>query len=181
MFASWPIDPMGRMPAVRAAAKPCMAKTYMLSAEGESRSITPVCAPSSVSVIPVTSALIVASPLQFRLAHQPRKLDQPQGRITPQHGQDRVVLRPLAQLPQRLEDRQVRFPLARVRGALPPPDPPRTPGRTAGQKPIDHRRLANADVATDEDELARALGGVLEPVLQPRAGLLAPHDGARRQ
>ena len=34
MFASWPIEPMGRMPAAREAASPCIAQTYMLSAEG---------------------------------------------------------------------------------------------------------------------------------------------------
>ena len=42
MLASCPIEPMGRMPAARAAARPCMAKTYMLSAEGM--------APSSVAM-----------------------------------------------------------------------------------------------------------------------------------
>jgi hypothetical protein len=117
--------------------------------------------------------------LQFRLAHQPRELYQPQGRIPPQPRQDGVVRRPVAQLPQRLEDRQVRFSLARVRGALPPPDPPCVPGRTVGQKLIDHGRLANADIAADEDELARAVGGALEPVLQPFDVRLPPHDGPR--
>ena len=124
---------------------------------------------------------LALEPFQLRLAHQPRELYQPQGRIPPQHRQDRVARRPAAQLPQRLEERQVRFPLTIVRGALPPPDPPYAPGRTVGQKLIDHGCLANADVAADEDELARAVGGALEPVLQPRDGLLAPHDGARRQ
>jgi hypothetical protein len=123
---------------------------------------------------------LALQPFQLRLAHQPRELHQPQGRIPPQHRQDRVARRPVTQLPQRLEDRQVRFPLAIVRGALPPPDPPHVLGRTVGQKLIDHRRLANPNVAADEDELARALGCALEPVLQPRDGLLPPHDGARR-
>ena len=115
---------------------------------------------------------LALEPFQLRLAHQPRELYQPQGRIPPQHRQDRVARRSVAQLPQRLEERQVRFPLAIVLGALPPPDPPRAPGRTVGQKLIDHRRLANPDVAADEDELARAVGGALEPVLQPRDVLL---------
>ena len=42
MLASWPIDPIGRMPAARQAASPCMANTYMLSADGM--------APSSVAM-----------------------------------------------------------------------------------------------------------------------------------
>ena len=123
---------------------------------------------------------LALEPFQLRLAHQPRELYQPQGRIPPQHRQDRVARRPTAQLPQRLEEWQVRFPLAIMLDALPPPEPPRTPGRTVGQKPIDHRRLANADVAAHEDKLARAVGGALEPILQPRDVLLAPHDGTRR-
>src|SRR5262249_20751920 len=64
--------------------------------------------------------------------------------------------------------------------ALSPPDPHAAPGSQASQEEIDHRRLANPHIATDEDELARAVDRTLEPRLQPLDDRLAPDNGAYR-
>ena len=123
---------------------------------------------------------LVLQPLEFRRADQPRQLHQPQGGILPQHCQEGVPRRTVGQLPQGLEERQVRFALPIVLDALAPPGPHTAPCGQVGQEAIDHRRLANPHVATDQDELARTVDRLLEPHLQPRDGWLAPDDGAGR-
>ena len=102
--------------------------------------------------------------LQLGLAEHPEQLHQPQRGIAAQHGQHGRVLWPAAELPQRLQEGEVRFPLAIVLGALAPGDPHPTPGAQVGQHHIHHGRLANPGFATEQDELAGALGRPLEPL-----------------
>jgi hypothetical protein len=49
--------------------------------------------------------------------------------------------------------------------ALPPRAPHPAPGSETGQHEVDHRRLANAYVATHKAEPAAASDSVLEPLL----------------
>jgi hypothetical protein len=67
-----------------------------------------------------------------------------------------------------------------VFNALPARDPPTAPGQ-AGEQQIDHRRLPNPRVSTNQDELAGALGGTLEPLRQGIDFALAPDDRSGRQ
>ena len=88
---------------------------------------------------------------------------------------------PSAELPQRLQHREVGFPLPILLDALPPRHPHRAPDAQAGQEQIDHGRLAHPGFAADQDELAGAVGGPLEPPLQGLDFPLAAHQGSGHQ
>src|SRR5262249_34548939 len=75
------------------------------------------------------------------------------------------------------ESLQVRFPGAIVPRALAPPEPSRAPGGQVGQPQVEHRCLANAPFATEEDALAVPGGGTRKPPLQGLDFGLAPDDG----
>src|SRR5215471_8041174 len=83
-----------------------------------------------------------------------------------------------AELPQGLQEGQIRFPLAIVLDALTPrqPQPPRLPR----QPQLDQRCLAHPGVATDKDDLPGPLDGLLEALLQDLDFGPAPDDRARR-
>jgi len=106
---------------------------------------------------------LALQPLQLRLGEQPRQLDQPHRRIAPYRVQQVPVIWPPNELPQCLQEWQVRFPLPIVLDALPPRDPCPIPGGQAGQPPLHHRRLAHPGRSTDKHQLADALGCPPEP------------------
>ena len=119
--------------------------------------------------------------LQLGLAEHPEQLHQPQRGIAAQHGQHGRVPGPAAELPQRLQEGEVRFPLAIVLGALAPRDPHPSAGAQAGQHHLHHGRLANPGFATEQDELASALGRPLEALRDGLDVVPASHEGAGRQ
>jgi hypothetical protein len=92
------------------------------------------------------------------------------------------VIRPTAELPQRLQEWQVRFPFAVVLDALAPGSSrPPLPGGQASQPLLAQRRLAYPGFATNEDGLTGALSRMLEPGLQGLDFPLTSDEGSGQQ
>jgi hypothetical protein len=68
-----------------------------------------------------------------------------------------------------------------VLGTLAPRDPHPTPGVQVGQHHLHHGRLANPGFATEQDELASAVGRPLQALRDGLDVVPAAHEGARRQ
>ena len=119
--------------------------------------------------------------LQLGLAEHPEQLPQPQRGIAPQHRHHGRLPGPAAELPQGLQEGEVRFALAKVLDALAARDPHPTARVQAGQHHLHHSRLANASFVTEQDALADALGGPLDVLVDGLDFGPAADEGASRQ
>jgi hypothetical protein len=118
--------------------------------------------------------------LALGLRQQRRHLRQPARRVLPQQRDQPGTLRIAAEAPQSFQEREEGLSHPILLDTLPVADPDGPVPGEAVYKGLHHRRLADADLAGDEDHLAHALPCLRPPLLELSQLAFARHHQVTR-